>query len=515
MASHLPTRGVSDLVTRAAAARPDHVALLEPGGRRLTWAELDAEVDRLAGGLVSAGVVAGTRVLLALGNRSELVAAYLAVLRAQAVAVPVNPDADRADLAVWVRDSGSRYAVAAGRALEQLREAGTTARLVVVGDDVRDDELAYARLAGDGPLPPLLDPERLALLLYTSGTSGPPRAAMLTHRALGANVDQVAALDPPMVAPDDVVLGVLPLFHVYGLAAVLGGVLRQAATLVLVERFDEETLDLVVTHGCTVLPVAPRALERWLDVPDLSTRLHRVRTVLSGSAPLKATTWRDFVAASGVSLEQGYGLTEAAPVVTSTAVPGPDGSPAAPGTLGRPVPGVDLRVVDSQGDPVVAGDPGEIQIRGANLFSGYWPDGEDGPGQDGWWGTGDLGLLDDAGSLSLVDRVRETIVVSGFAVYPQEVEDVLRQVPGVGEAAVIGVPEDAGEAVVAYVVAVGGADPARLADAVLAQADARLAPFKRPRRVEMVERLPLSVTGRVQKGRLRHLERRRALGLLP
>jgi long-chain acyl-CoA synthetase len=516
---------LSDLLTRAAGSRPDHPALVEPEGRRLTWGELDAEVTRVAAGLVSAGVVAGTRVLLALGNRTELVTTYLAVLRAQAVAVPVNPDATAGDLSTVLTDSGSRYAVADGRAVDACRAAAVDLSLrLVVTDDVApaQGELALAALTGDGPLPPLLDRERLAVLLYTSGTSGPPRGVMLSHRALAANLDQVGALEPALIAPDDVVLGVLPMFHVYGLAAVLGGVLRQGATLLLVPRFDpDETLALVGRHGCTVLPVAPRALERWLDTDDLAARLASVRLVLSGSAQVDRDTWEAFRLAAGMPVHQGYGLTEAAPVVTSTVVKGD--VPARGGTLGRPIPGVELRIVDERDDPVLPGDPGEIEIRGDNLFSGYWPDGADGPDAEGWWPTGDLGVLGDDGSLSLVDRVQETIVVHGFAVYPQEVEDTLRRVPGVADVAVIGVAVDgdpsdpvdsAGEEVVAFVVPVDGAAAAGVRTAVRERAAADLAPFKRPARVEMVERLPLTVTGRVQKGRLRHLERRRALGLL-
>ncbi|MEZ5093146.1 class I adenylate-forming enzyme family protein [Nocardioides sp.] len=506
-----------DLLTRAAGSRPDRVAVVEPGGRRLTWSELDREVTRLAGGLVAEGVVAGTRVLLALGNRLEMVTAYLAVLRAQAVAVPVDPEGRAEDLATVLADSGSRYAVTDARAVDALRSA-PGAPLLVVTDDVApvaETERRFAALAGDGPLPPLLDPERLAVLLYTSGTSGPPRGVMLSHRALAANLEQVGALEPPLTLPDDVVLGVLPLFHVYGLAAVLGGVLRQASTLVLVQHFvANQALDQVAHHHCTVVPVAPRALERWLAREDLADRMSGVRLVLSGSAQVDRVTWQRFQEAAGVPVHQGYGLTEAAPVVTSTAVSGVDGGSPAGGSLGLPIPGVEMRVLDDHGDPVEPGDPGEIEIRGANLFSGYWPDGDDGPAADGWWPTGDLGVLDDAGSLSLVDRVRETIVVAGFSVYPQEVEDALRQVPGVADVAVIA-GDDEADAVVAYVVPGGGGESAdELRAAVEEHAATALASFKRPRRIEVVDRLPVGVTGRVQKGRLRHLERRRALGLL-
>jgi long-chain acyl-CoA synthetase len=187
------------------------------------------------------------------------------------------------------------------------------------------------------------------------------------------------------------------------------------------------------------------------------------------------------------------------------------------GSVGAALPGIELRLVDETWGQVEGEDPGQIQLRGDNLFSGYWPDGSDGPGADGWYGTGDVGILDASGDLFLVDRVKELVIVSGFNVYPTEVEEVLREVEGVADAAVIGVPDDeTGEAVVAYVVPVGGEAAARshLEEAVLAHTVVRLARFKRPSRIEVVDALPLTVTGKVQKGRLRGLERRRTQGLL-
>jgi long-chain acyl-CoA synthetase len=209
-------------------------------------------------------------------------------------------------------------------------------------------------------------------------------------------------------------------------------------------------------------------------------------------------------------VHQGYGLTEAAPVVTSTLC----SAAHHPGSVGAALDGVDVRLVDERGVPVGGDDPGEIEIRGANLFSGYWPDGAEGPDDKGWWATGDVGFLDDTGDLFLVDRLKELVVVSGFNVYPHEVEDVIREVAGISEAAVIGVAdEDTGEAVVAYVVA-PDLDPAAAEQSVRAACEVRLAGFKQPSRIEVVEALPMSVTGKVQKGRLRGLERRRALELL-
>ena len=530
---------LGDLVTRAAHEAPDRVAVVEEDGRALTWAALDDEVSRIATGLGAAGVVGGHRVLLALGNRLELVAAYFGILRAQAVAVPVNPRSTASELARMVADSGARMALAdetslasvrdgvatveAARAglagamavvdADQLSRAAPRTEVVVLDGVPTEGERAYADLRAPEPrpVPPLPDPEKLAVLLYTSGETGRPRAAMLTHRALLANIDQVARVEPPMIHPGDVILTVLPLFHVYGLNAVLGGAVRHAATIVLQQRFDAVgTLDVVATRGCTMLPVAPAVFRPWLALPDLRERLAGVRLVLSGSAPLDRDVAQEFEAATGLTVHQGYGLTEAAPVVTSTL----RSEHAKPGSVGAALDGVELRLVDEHGVVLGGDDPGEIEVRGPNLFRGYWPDGDSGPGPDGWWATGDLGFLDEDGDLFLVDRVKELVIVSGFNVYPHEVERVIRELDGVREAAVIGVPDDeTGEAVVAYVVA-PGVDAAVAAARVREACAERLARFKQPARVEVVAALPLSVTGKVQKGRLRGLERRRALELL-
>ncbi|GGO78258.1 class I adenylate-forming enzyme family protein [Nocardioides deserti] len=510
---------LADLVAVAAAENPGKLAVVEAGGRSATWAQLDDEVGRVATGLGAAGIVAGNRVLLVVGNRLEFVTTYLAVLRAQAVAVPLNPSSTPAELARVLTDCGARMVVADPDTVGAVRAAvadATNVRVVVVGGTLQPGERSYDHLRADRarPVPPLRDPDKLAVLLYTSGTSGLPRAAMLTHRALLANIDQVASVEPPMIHGDDVVLGVLPLFHVYGLNAVLGGVLRHRAKLVLVERFDPEgTLDLVEDEACSVVPVAPPVFAHWRGVDGLAERLGPVRLVLSGSAPLAPELVEEFTELTGVPVHQGFGLTEAAPVVTSTLCSG--GTPAR-GSVGAPLPGIDVRLVDATGRVLAPeGDPGEIQVRGANLFSGYWPDGADGPDADGWWSTGDVGILDEAGDLTLVDRVKELVIVSGFNVFPVEVEDVLRDAAGVLEAAVIGVPDEVtGEAVVAYVVAEPAAEAAAVEAAVVERCETRLAAYKRPARVEVVPELPLTVTGKVQKGRLRQLERRRALDLL-
>jgi len=527
------TANLADLLSRAATESPDRVALVEADtGRSATWAELEDSVSRLAGGLAAQGLVAGNRVVIATANRPEFVVAYLAALRARLVAVPVNPRSATGELVRMVADSGARLVVADGTTVtsarsvvagmqdalvgadEELLQRTVVPRIVALGCPALPDEIRFESLLASEPtdLPAARDPEQLAVLLYTSGASGRPRAVMLSHRALLANIEQAAQVEPSMVGPDDVVYGVLPLFHVYGLNAVLGQVVRQQARLVVVEGFDPvRSLEEVERHQVTVVPVAPPVFAYWRDVPELPHRLRTVRMLVSGSAPLAPELLEEFERLSGVTVHQGYGLTEAAPVVTSTLC----STTRKPGSVGSALPGVSIRLVDEFGQQPEGSDPGEIQVAGDNLFGGYWPDGADGP-VDGWLATGDVGFLDPDGDLFLVERRKELGIVSGFNVDPSEVEEVLRDVEGVLEAAVIGVPDpETGEAVVAYV-RLATSDSDRVAD-VLERIDEecqrRLARFKQPR-IEVVDALPRTVTGKIAKGRLRAHVRRANLGLI-
>ena len=529
------TAHLDELLSRAAAESPDRVALVEAtSGRRVTWAELDAEVDRFAQGLAGRGLVAGYRVVVALANRTEFVTSYLGVLRAGLVAVPVNSRSATGELVRVLADCGARLVVADGSTVttvrqavagledalvgadEELRRRTPVPRVVVVGAPAVPGETAYDDLlAADGAaIGTFADPERLAVLLYTSGTSGRPRAAMLSHRALLANIEQAAAVEPPMLTGDDVVFGVLPLFHVYGLNAVLGQVLRQGCRLVLVDGFDmEDSLAVIEDEAVSVLPVAPPVFAYWQAVPDLRDRLSGVRLALSGSAPLSTELVRAFSERTGIEVHQGYGLTEAAPVVTSTLL----SAHPKPGSVGAALPGIEIRLVDEAGSAPEGEDAGEIHVRGANLFSGWWPDGADGPDAEGWYATGDVGFLDGDGDLFLVDRLKELVIVSGFNVYPTEVEEVVTELDDVAEAAVIGTPHpETGEAVVAYVKPAPGSsyDAAELEQLVRDHCAVRLARFKRPGEVHVVDQLPHTVTGKVAKGRLRANRRRASAGLL-
>jgi long-chain acyl-CoA synthetase len=484
---------LADLIASAAATHGDKPALVE-GAVTVTWAELDDRVGRAAAGLRERAA-RGDRVGILLPNSIDFAVAYFGALRAGLVAVPLNTAYTPGELSHQLSDSGLTLAVSDAELAGKLTDLAEDAKLVVGGggswEALLDGSSRADSSVGGG--------DDLALLLYTSGTSGRPRGAMLSHRALLANLDQLSRIDPPVVATDDVVLLVLPLFHIYGLNSGLGMVARAGATGVLAHRFDPvETLALVREHDISNIVGAPPMYVAWAMLPDLGESLSSVRLAVSGAAPLPASTLTAVLDASGHHVFEGYGLTETAPVLTTTLC----SEVAKPGSVGRPIPGVELQIRDRVGREVEEDDPGEIVVRGDNLFSGYWPHGAGGPDSDGWFRTGDIAYADEDGDLHLVDRSRELILVSGFNVYPREVEAVLEQHPDVAEVAVIGIAHPyTGETVKAIVVPRDGATPSP--DGLIEYAAEHLARFKCPTSVELVASLPHSLTGKVAKGRLR------------
>ena len=493
---------LADLVRRAAAGRGDRAALLHvPDGASeavtTTWAELDRDVDAAAAGLRDQlHLRDGDRVAIALTNSPAFVTAYFAVLRAGLVAVPVNTGYTSPEVARLLSDADVHVVLCDDTTTSVVEVAVAGTSRVHVDPAGLDAVTAAGRSAG--PQDARGGAESLAVLMFTSGTSGRPRGAMLSHRAMLANLAQCQQLEPAPMRPDDIVLLVLPLFHVYGLNAGLGMVAATGATGFVAERFDPATtLATARRHGVDNIPGAPPMFAAWSRSDD-GDALRDVRLLVSGASPLPPEVIEAVRTRTGRTVHEGYGLTECAPVVSSTLA----SAQAKPGSVGRPVPGVEVTLRDERGDEVVDGDPGEVWVRGDNLFSGYWPDGADGPGADGWWATGDVAYADEDGDLFLVDRRKELVLVSGFNVYPREVEDALVEHPDVAEAAVISVPHpDTGEAVKAFVVPRRGAT--LTAEDVAAHAAARLARFKRPTEISVVESLPYSATGKVAKGRLR------------
>lgn len=524
-----PSDTLAHRVRRAARERPEHPALLWHD-RSISWAELDARVDEVSSALLrSVPADSGSRpgrVGIALANSPDFAVAFFAVLRAGLVAVPINPTFTARELRHVLADSAAAVLICT----EAVR-----AEVAGVRDQLPDltEVLVALPAAAVGGLPAVGEPsaggppavraEDLAVLLYTSGTEGEPKGAMLSHRALMANHEQVARITPAVVGPDDVILLSLPLFHAYGLNSGLGAVAYHGATGVLIERFDPaDALGMIARHHVTALLGVPSMYVGWALLTDggwsVGEAMSSVRVAVCGAAPLDPPTAGRFTEATRHPLFVGYGLTETASVLTSTlASPLPKA-----GSIGRPIPGVELRLV-APGGPVVwhngqfdageeddfdldlpaaGADPGEIVVRGANLFSGYWPDGRGGPDADGWWATGDIAYADADGDLFLVDRLGELILVSGFNVYPHEVEVVVSSHPGVAETAVVGLPHPyTGQTVKAYVVRASGSQVT--AEEVLGHCERNLARFKCPTAVEFVDQLPHSPTGKVRKTLLR------------
>ncbi len=498
---------LAEPVRRVAADRPGDPALVTDAAT-LTFADLDARADRAAAGLQGLGLVPGDRLAVVAGNVVETVVALLGAFRAGLTAVPVNPGATTPELDHVLADSGARAAVAAPGVLPRLLPAAGPALEVVVatpagggaGTGPRvlpwDDALGADRTPA--PAPPAADPAAPALLPYTSGTTGRPRGAMLPAAALLANQEQMRAtrLD---LGPGDRVLCVLPLFHIYALNVALLHPLACGAAVVLVDRAPADaTLAAAARHGATVLVGVPTLYAAWsgTDGVDLPT----ARFGLSGAAGLPPSVLEGFTARFGVPLWEGYGLTETAPLLTTTAM----GDAPVPGSVGRPVPGVALRLVDDVGREARAGDPGEVVVRGPNLFTGYWGD-PAGTGQvldaDGWFRTGDIGYLDGE-DLHLVDRATDLVVVNGFNVYPREVEEALLRHPDVTDAAVVGVPDAAtGEAAHAFVVLRPGA--AFDEPGLRAHAARLLARYKCPAAISVVDSLPHLPSGKVKRRELR------------
>lgn len=485
---------LAQLVSRHARLVPDHLALVDPGDARppatqsrrtLTWTDLDAQVDAVAGGLASHGLVAGHRVALQGPNSIEFVVAYFAVLRAGFVAVPIDPQADKTERQSVLLDSGARLLLTAGPGPDAAYRPDTLEILPLTADGLR--ALGDRRT---GPVVSPQDAEALAVLLYTAGTSGESRAAMLPHRSLLAHLDHVAPLG--VVGPTTVALGALPMFHVFGLNAVVGSWALGGGTLVVVDGYREDVFDIIAAERVTNLTLAPSMVYRMLHDDRLESGLDGVETIVSGAAPLPAELSARFTERSGHRVDQGYGLTEASPGVSATV----GAELLGPGHVGRPLPGVAVRIGDGSDDS----EPAEIFVRGENLFAGYWPDAQDGPGTLGWFGTGDIGYLrgDD---LFLVDRARDLIEVSGFHVYPAEVEDAIRALDAVVSVAVIGRTAARGEQIVAFVV---GA-PGLTVEDVQVHCAARLARFKQPSEIQLVDELPRGATGKIQKGALRRL----------
>ncbi|NNN23063.1 MULTISPECIES: malonate--CoA ligase [Pseudomonas] len=475
-----------------------------PLGGGYSYADMLRSTSQFAHALVELGVQPGDRVAVQVDKSPETVMLYLAVLRVGAVYLPLNSGYTGDELRYFLDDAEPSLFVCAPAFEAQARElaeASGVARVATLGDQV-DGSLMDAVRGRPGRF---VDVPRassdLAAILYTSGTTGRSKGAMISHGNLVSNAR--ALVDAWQITGEDWLLHALPIFHIHGLFVACNSLLMAGGSMLFLSKFDAAQM-LRLLPQVNLLMGVPTFYTRLLDQPGLTREaVAHMRLFISGSAPLTAETHKAFSERTGMAILERYGMTETG-MNTSNPL---DGERIA-GTVGFPLPGVELRITDpsqSEPTPLPQGEPGMIEVRGPNVFQGYWRM----PAKtaeelraDGYFMTGDIGFIDDKGYVQIVGRNKDMIISGGFNVYPKELEEILDTLPGVVESAVIGVPHpDFGEGVTAVLVATQGQAPSEAQ--VLAALDGKLARFKQPKRVMVVDALPRNVMGKVQKNVLR------------
>jgi long-chain acyl-CoA synthetase len=531
------TGSLVDIVEASARDYPDAPAL-QFFGRTTSYRDLQQQIERAAAGLRAQGVKRGDPVAMVLPNCPQHIVAFYAVLRLGAVVVEHNPLYTPRELRKQFEDHGAVHAIVWNKVVQTVQQFPADLALqTIVSVDVTRAMPARTRLAlrlpvakarearaalttrvsgtvswetvaGSDPLSstvPKPETDDLAIIQYTSGTTGTPKGASLTHRNLISNAAQSRAWVPSIRRGEGcVVYAVLPMFHAYGLTLCLTFAMSMGARLVLFPRFDPEMV-LAVTkkHPATFLPLVPPIADRLLKAAiEQGVSLAGTEVAISGAMALPHDLVVPFEAASGGYLVEGYGLSECSPVLMAN----PVADNRVPGTVGLPLPGTECRVVDPD-EPtrdVPAGERGELLVRGPQVFGGYYgkPEETDKVFVDGWFRTGDIVTIDEAGFVRIVDRIKELIITGGFNVAPTEVEIALRQHPQVEDAAVVGLPsEHSGEEVVAAIVPVAGVTLDE--ESVREFARGILTPYKVPRRIFVVDELPKSLIGKVLRRQVR------------
>ncbi|MGZ4271467.1 MAG: long-chain-fatty-acid--CoA ligase [Solirubrobacteraceae bacterium] len=500
---------LATMLRESALAYPDKPVALYDGGR-LTYAQLDALTDRFAVGLRAAGMGRGETVGLQLPNIPQFLIAYFGMLKAGCIGVPLNVLLKAPELAYCLGDARARslitWAGVADEAVKGAADAGVHTVYVVNTPGVpepaagrRFEEL----LAVDPETPPMepTDPGDTAVIVYTSGTTGQPKGAELTHYQLYMNADTPGRLFG--IRDDDVVLVVLPLFHVFGLSSQLNVCVRFGATMSLVPRFDpEKVLEVMQRDGVTIFEGVPTMYVALLHHPTLAEYdMTRLRIGVSGGAPIPAEVLDAFEEKFGIVILEGYGLTETASTTTFNV----SAAERKIYSVGKPIWGVEVQIWDDENRPLPPGADhvGEIVIRGVNMMRGYFgnPEATAEAFAGGWFHTGDLGYRDEDGFYFIVDRKKELIIRGGYNVYPREVEEVLYTHPAVAAAAVVGVPDERlGEEVKAYVETKPGTTATE--QEVIDFMRTRVAAYKYPRMVEFRSELPKGPTGKILKKEL-------------
>ncbi|MBC7289289.1 MAG: long-chain fatty acid--CoA ligase [Armatimonadetes bacterium] len=503
----------AELFVDTAREHADRPALIYEG-RHISYGALSEAVGALQAGLMEMGVRPGDRLAMMLPNSPEFAITFFAAQACGAEVVLLNILQAPPEIAYVINDSGARWLVAAGVFEDRLKETipqcpglrGIVAAGPVSLPQAATLEALISANAGTPITPAERSPEDVAVLLYTSGTTGRPKGAMLSHR----NViwDAWAANQTLHVGPTDVFMGALPLFHAYGFTVNLTLPTLVGACQVLMQRFAAvRCLELIEAHRATVLAAVPTMFQLMLRArrqPDYD--LSSLKVGVSGGAPVPIEVLHEFERRFGTYMLEGYGPTEAAPVVSVN----PRYGVRKFGSVGPPLPGIEVKVVDDNDQTLPVGEVGELCVRGPNVMLGYWnaPELTAQAIRDGWLHTGDLARLDEDNYIYIVDRKKDLIIVGGLNVYPREVEDVIYELPQVAEAAVVGVPHSIkGEDVVAYVAFKEGQhlNPEHILD----HCRRHLAPFKVPREIVIVNELPKSLIGKILRSEVRKMARER------
>jgi malonyl-CoA/methylmalonyl-CoA synthetase len=483
----MPTEHLHALLFSAAPAEAPFLTV--PGGRRWTYGEVADLAGRIGSVLGDAGVTPGDRVMVQTDKSAEAVALYLAALRIGAVYVPLNTGYTPAEVCFFESDAEPAVFVSDPSAAHRTTVASFTL-------DADGSGTLCAAAAAASPVEPVeRNGDDPAAMLYTSGTTGRSKGAVLTNRNLTSNA--LALHQAWAFEPGDVLLHILPIFHVHGLFVALHCAMLNGSEVIFQPRFDPDAV-MRELPSATVLMGVPTQYVRLLADPRFDAEPCRgMRLFTSGSAPMTEQVHQAFTERTGHGILERYGMTEAG-MITSN----PYHGDRIPGTVGFPLPGVETRVVGEDGSPVDIGVPGIVQVRGPNVFAGYWKLPEETArafDDAGWFHTGDVGSVDDDGRLTLVGRASDMIISGGLNIYPKEIETVLDDVPGVIESAVVGVPHrEFGEAVVAFVVC--GAD---VDNEEIERGLGGLARFKHPKRIIRLGSLPRTAMGKVQKAELR------------
>jgi long-chain acyl-CoA synthetase len=486
---------LASIVTESAAKVPGNPAI-RLGDTELTYAALDDLSARMATSLRDKGLQPGDRVGVMLPNVPQFPVAYYGVLRAGCVVVPMNVLLKRREIAFYLEDSGAKLLLAWHGFAEEAEGGAADAGVELV--EVEPQSFA-AMLAEHEPAPGLADTaeDDTAVILYTSGTTGKPKGAELTHANLFRNAD-VSSRTTSEIAAGDVVFGGLPLFHSFGQTVSMNASLMVGACLTLVPKFDPgEALETIQRDRVTHFYGVPTMYGALLHHPERERYdTSSLRTCITGGASMPVEVLRGFEEAFGAIVLEGYGLSETSPVSSSNH---PDRE-RKPGSIGTPLEGVEMKVFDEDDNEVAQGEVGEIVIRGHNIMKGYWerPDATAEAMRGGWFHSGDMARVDEDGYFFIVDRKKDLIIRGGYNVYPREVEEVLYEHPKIREAAVIGVPHDQwGEEIGAAVVLHDDQqlDPAE----VSAYVKERIAAYKYPRLVWFLDELPKGPTGKILK----------------